>query len=80
MLFRSRLVAKDAVIAKKTDTKAFLYSPAVGEDRFKAHATSSLLTKLYNGSVKLMMASFIEEKKLSTADIESLKKLLEEEV
>lgn len=76
----NRLVAKQAVTAKKTDTKAFLYSPAVGEDSFKSHATSSLVSKLYNGSVKLMLASFIEEEKLSRADIESLKKQLDEEV
>lgn len=76
----NRLVAKEAVNARKTDTKAFLYSPAVGEDSFRVHATNSLLSKLYNGSVKMMLASFIEEKKLSRADIESLKKLLEEEV
>jgi BlaI family penicillinase repressor len=76
----NRLVAKGAAKAKKTETKAFIYTPAINEDSFKTHAATSLLGKLYNGSLKMMLASFIEGQKLSKDEIDSLKKLLEEEV
>lgn len=76
----NRLVSKQAVKAENTDTKAYLYSPLVSEALYKEHATDSLVEKLYNGSVKMMLASFIENHKLSKKDLESLKKMLEEEV
>lgn len=75
----NRLVSKEAVHARNSGAKAYTYIPAVAEDAFKAHATRSLLRKLYNGSIKLMLASFIEDKKLTKDEIESLKQLLEEE-
>lgn len=75
----TRLVSKYAVMAKDTGNKAFLYIPVVKEEEYKAYANESFLKKIYNGSINMMLASFIKEKKLSKDDIESLKKLLEEE-
>ncbi|WP_422446200.1 BlaI/MecI/CopY family transcriptional regulator [Thermoanaerobacterium sp. DL9XJH110] len=76
----NRLVAKGAVKAEKKSGKAFLYSPLIGESEFKAHASSSFLQKVFDGSLSLMIASFIKEKKLSKREIEDLKKILEEDV
>lgn len=75
----TRLVSKEAVKAKATGSKAFLYAPAVKEEEYKAFVNESFLKKIYDGSINLMLASFIKEKKLSKADIENLKRLLEEE-
>lgn len=75
----SRLVAKDAIKAEKTGSKAFVYSALVSEQEYKAYANNSLLQKLYNGSINLMFTSFIKEQKLSKSEIDRLKKLLDEE-
>jgi BlaI family transcriptional regulator, penicillinase repressor len=75
-----RLTSKGALKAAHTDGKAYLYSPLVSESEYKAYANESLLKKLYGGSVKLMLTSFIKEQKLSKAEIENLKALLDEEV
>ena len=75
----SRLVAKDAIKAERTGSKAFVYSALVSEQEYKAYANNSLLQKLYNGSINLMFTSFIKEQKLSKSEIDRLKKLLDEE-
>ncbi len=76
----ARLVAKRAVIAEKIDGKSYLYSPNVSEEEYKRHANKSFLQKLYNGSLNLMIASFIKEQGLSKEEIDELKKILDEEV
>lgn len=75
----TRLTAKDAIKAENTGGKAFLYSPLVSEENYKIHANESFLQKLYNGSLNLMLTSFIKDKRLSKEEIENLRKLLEEE-
>ncbi len=76
----TRLVSKGAIKAEKTETKAFLYAPLVGQDEYRAYASKSFLQKVYNGSLNLMVASFIKDQKITPAEIDSLKKLLDEEV
>lgn len=76
----TRLVAKGAIKAEKTGTKAFLYTPLVGQGEYRAYASKSFLQKVYNGSLNLMVASFIKDQKITPAEIDSLKKLLDKEV
>lgn len=76
----SRLAAKGAIKAEKTGTKAFLYTPLVSQDEYRASAGQSFLQKVYNGSLHLMVASFIKDCNISRAEIENLKKMLDEKV
>lgn len=75
----TRLAAKGAISNKKINQKAFAYSPEVEEEEYKSYVSKSFLQKIYNGSLNLMLASFIKGKKLSREEIEGLKKLLDEE-
>ncbi|ABN53032.1 MAG TPA: BlaI/MecI/CopY family transcriptional regulator [Hungateiclostridium thermocellum] len=75
----TRLVNKGAVGAEKINNKSFVYYPIVSEEQYKSYANKSFLQKLYNGSVSLMLASFVKEQKLSRKDLEFLKQLLDEE-
>ena len=75
----TRLSSKGAIKSENTGSKAYLYSPLISEGEYKTYANNSLLQKLYNGSLNLMLTSFIKEQKLSKEDIDSLKKLLDEE-
>ncbi len=76
----TRLVAKGAVKAESTESKAFLYFPLVSKEEYRAYANSSFLKKMYNGSVNLMLASFVREQRISREQLENLKKILDEEV
>lgn len=75
----TRLVAKGAINASKIDGKSYIYSSNISEEEYKSYANNSFLQKLYNGSINLMMASFIKDQKLSRKDLDELKKLLDEE-
>jgi len=76
----TRLVTKGAVTARKIDGKSYIYSTNISEEEYKSYANNSFLQKLYNGSINLMIASFIKEQKLSKKEIDELRKLLDEEV
>ncbi len=75
----TRLVTKGALKADHTGGKAYLYSPIISEQQYKAYANQSFLQKLYNGSVNQMLSSFIKEQQLTKLELENLKKLLDEE-
>lgn len=75
----TRLVGKEAINVDKTNKKSYIYTPNIDEEEYKKYANDSFLKKLYNGSVNLMISTFIKDKKLSKEDLEDLKKILEEE-
>ncbi len=75
----TRLVSKEAIDVDKTNKKSYIYSPKISEKEYKEYANESFLKKLYNGSINLMLSSFIKERKLTKEDINDLKRLLEEE-
>ena len=74
----SRLVAKGAVSTVKKDAKSYIYSSTVKKEAYQSYANKSFIKKLYNGSLNLMLASFIKDAQLSKKDIEELKNILEE--
>lgn len=73
----NRLVKKGAVNAEKESGKAFLYSANINEDEYKQEQSNSLINKLFNGSISLMMSNFVKSNKISNEDIEELKRILE---
>lgn len=75
----ARLVSKGAVQAQKIDGKSYLYSTCIKEEEYKTSASKSFLQRLYNGSINLMLASYVKEQKLTSNEIKELKKLLDEE-
>jgi BlaI family penicillinase repressor len=72
----SRLVGKKAVEVNKT-TPLHQYTPLVSEEECTLKETESFLRKVYDGSLHLLVANFIKEEKLSTEELDELKKMLE---
>jgi BlaI family transcriptional regulator, penicillinase repressor len=75
--FLTRLVAKQALGFEK-EGRAYLYRPLVTEKECVDAASESFLDRVFGGSLKPMLAHFVEHKKLSAAEIRELKRLLEE--
>ncbi len=73
----TRLVAKGAVRTEKKDAKSYIYSATIKREDYQSYANKSFIKKLYNGSLNLMLASFVKDEKLSKEDIEELKSILE---
>jgi BlaI family penicillinase repressor len=76
----TRLVGKGAITAKKIDGKSYIYSTNISEAEYKSYASNSFLQKVYNGSINLMLASFIKEQKLTKKELEELRNMLDEDM
>ena len=51
----------------------------VDRDTCRRQEERSFLDKMYQGSVKMMIASFIKDEKLSAEELDEIRKLLEDE-
>jgi BlaI family penicillinase repressor len=71
-----RLVAKKAVGVEQREV--MMYHPLVDESAVKRVETDQFLSRVYQGSVNLLVRSFIEEGVLTEKEREELKKLLDE--
>jgi BlaI family penicillinase repressor len=72
----ARLVRKKA-LEYKTNGRAYVYSPLVSEEECIATASESFLDRVFGGSLQPMLTHFVEQRKLTKADLDELKKLLE---
>ena len=71
-----RLVKKKA-LGFKHDGRAYVYRPLVREKECVSAASESFLERVFGGSLKPMLAHFVERKTLAPEEIAELKRLLE---
>src|SRR6476469_2161230 len=74
--FLARLVKKKALGFSK-EGRAYLYRPLVREVECVDAASESFLSRVFGGSLKPMLAHFVERKKLSAEEVRELKRILE---
>lgn len=72
-----RLVEK-GVLGFHKEGKSYLYYPIVSEDEGIRVESENFLKKVFNGSLNLMLANFIEEQRLSEEDIKELKRIIDD--
>ena len=72
-----RLVKKKAIAFNK-DGRTYIYYPLVAENDCVKAESQSFLEKVFSGSLNVMFANFLEEEKLSAAEIEELKRILDQ--
>ena len=72
----NRLVKKGA-LKFKAEGKRYLYSPAVSRDACVRSAGRSFLDRVFGGAAGPLIAHFVEDAKLSKAEIEQLRRLLD---
>ena len=71
----NRLVKKRALGFQK-EGRAYLYQPLVAEHDCVTAESKSFLDRVFGGSLQPMLAHFVENRKLSPAEIAGLKSLL----
>lgn len=76
----SRLVTKGAVKAERIDKRSYIYKAQIIESEYKNQESHSFLKRMFDGSLNLMLTSYVKEQKLTKDEINELKKLLEDEV
>jgi hypothetical protein len=72
----TRLVNKGA-LAYRQDGRAYLYRPLVTQAACQAAASESFIERVFGGSLKPMLAHFVERRKLTAAEMRELRRLLE---
>lgn len=70
-----RMMDKE-IISYEEGEKARQYYPLVSRDEVALAETESLLDKIYEGSVSLMMSTLVKKKKISKEEIEELYDIL----
>ncbi len=73
----TRLVKKGA-LGFKEERRIYLYYPLVTEEECKKAVTKSFLKRVFGGALKPMLATFLADEKLSSDDINELKRMLDE--
>ena len=71
-----RMYEKGAVTYEKRG-RYFYYSPLIDEQEYKTEQTKSLVSRLYNGSVKNLVAALFENKQLSGDDVKDIKDMFD---
>ena len=72
----ARLVKKRAIKTKKYKN-LFLYEPVISEEECIQAASESFLERWFGGAVQPLLVHFAKRKKMSKADLEELRKILE---
>jgi len=73
-----RTLEEKGFITHITEGKAHRYLPAVTPDLAGKSALSRVLDKIFDGSPDLLLTQLVSDKKLDTADLRRLRKLLDE--
>lgn len=73
--FLNRLVKKQALGFSK-EGRAYVYRPLVTREACIDAASQSFLSRVFGGSLKPMLAHFVQRQKLSAEDIRELRDLL----
>jgi len=71
----NRLLSKGAVAADK-DGRRYLYRPVLAREDYVLDESTSLIDRLFGGSVSSLVTHFSEREKLSPDDIAELKRLI----
>ena len=73
----NRLISKGAVKMEDGE-RAHLYYPAVTREEIAEEETESFLTRVYDGSVGMMISALAERKALTRKEINELRRILDE--
>ncbi len=69
-----RLVSKKALTYEK-QSRVFVYTPLVKEEEYIRQESNSFLKRYYDGNIASMLASYLEDDKLSDTEINTLRHL-----
>ena len=72
-----RLVSKGVVCQEKRNV--FYYSPLITEKEYSAWATEDLITRLYNGSARDLVAALVNSDGLTQEDLDELRQMFKGE-
>jgi BlaI family penicillinase repressor len=73
----ARLVQKKA-LGYQSQGRSYVYTPLVSESECVGAASESFVTRVFGGSLRPLLAHFVEHQKLTEQDLQDLQRLLEQ--
>ncbi|MDE6909141.1 MAG: BlaI/MecI/CopY family transcriptional regulator [Lachnospiraceae bacterium] len=70
-----RLVTK-GVLTYEKQSRVFVYTPLVNETDYIGQESNTFLNRFYNGNITAMLSSYIDNDRLTEAEIDELRSLL----
>lgn len=70
-----KMEARD-LVRHRMDGRAFVYSPAVGEEDVTRNMTEDLLDRLFQGSLPRMVSHLLDTRQVSRKELAQLEKLI----
>ena len=70
-----RLVTKGALTYEK-QSRVFVYTPLVDATEYIGQESNTFLNRFYNGNITAMLSAYIDNDRLSEAEIDELRSLL----
>ena len=65
-------------LKKSADERAYLYTPAQPQREVVGNMVHDFLRRVFNGSAKPLLIQLVEDKKLSTEELDEIRKLLKD--
>jgi len=65
-------------LKKSADERAYLYTPAQPQREVVGNMVHDFLKRVFNGSAKPLLVQLVEDKKLSTEELDEIRKLLKD--
>ena len=73
-----RLVTK-GVLTYEKQSRVFVYTPTVKENEYINQESNSFLNRYYDGDITAMVSAYVENDRLSEAELDALRALLSQE-
>jgi BlaI family penicillinase repressor len=74
-----RLIGKGAAEYEKIGARTYRYKPVISEQEYLAQSSRHFLDRLFDGSAKKLILNFVEQEKISKAELEELIKQIGDE-
>jgi len=75
-----KVLEKKGYVSHKTYGKTHVYFAMVSKKDYAQHLLKDTFKGLFNGSLNLMVSSFVKNKDVSLRELEELKEMLEKEI
>lgn len=78
VLTTMRILEQKGYLQRVKSGRAHIYRPIVTRGQARRKAVRHMLSNLFDGSPEALLVSILEDEKLSAADVERLKKMIDE--
>ncbi|WP_088068345.1 BlaI/MecI/CopY family transcriptional regulator [Bacillus thuringiensis] len=74
----NRLVKKQVIFSQQKIGRTYMYGPLISRDDYLQVETKSFIKRFYGAALKPLIVNFLQEEKLSSKEIDELKRILDD--